>query len=56
MSGAGALFAPHSARHWTTVSKNKDNQFFTFFSEYTRKHDTVSGNPDQRTLLTFARL
>jgi len=27
-----------------------------FLSEYLRKHDTVSGNATQRTLLTLARL
>jgi len=27
-----------------------------FLSEYARKHDTVSGNPNERTLLTLARL
>jgi len=26
--------------------------FVLFLSEYSRKHDTVSGNPNQRTLLT----
>jgi len=40
----------------TTVSKNKENISHFFLSECTRKHDTVSGNPNQRTLLTLAKL
>jgi len=41
----------------TTDSKNKDKIISHFFlSEHTRKHDTVSSNPNQRTLLTLARL
>jgi len=40
-----------------TITKNKEkiNPHF-FLSEYTRKHDTVSTNPNQRTLSTLARL
>jgi len=35
----------------TTTLKNKEKAIFQFFlSEYARKHDTVSGNPNQRTL------
>jgi len=41
----------------TTVSKNKDKMIYFFLlSEYTRKHDTASDNPHQRTLLTLDRL
>jgi len=41
----------------TIVSKNKDKIFSHFFlTEHTRKQNTVSGNPNQRTLLTLARL
>jgi len=41
----------------TTVSKKKDKIISHFFlSEYTRKYDTLSSNPNQRTLLTLARL
>jgi len=37
-------------RRWL-VSKYKDKIISHFIlSEYTRKHDTVSGNPNQRTL------
>jgi len=36
----------------TAVTKNKDKIISHFFlPEYTRKHGTVSGNPDQRILL-----
>jgi len=36
----------------TTVSKNKDKITFNFLlSDYMRKHDTVSSNSNQRTLL-----
>jgi len=41
----------------TAVSKNEDTIICNFFlSAYTRKHDTVSGNTNQITLLTLARL
>ena len=36
----------------TTVLKNKEKIIYEFFlSGYGRNHDTVSGNPNQRTLL-----
>jgi len=41
----------------TIVLKNKDKIFYHFFlTEHTRKQNTVSGNPNQRTLLTLAWL
>jgi len=40
----------------TTVSKNKHKLINLSFSEYMQKHDTVSNNPIQRTLLILARL
>jgi len=39
----------------TTVLKKKTSSHF-FTSKHTRKHYAVSGNPNQRTLLTLARL
>jgi len=40
-----------------TASKNKDKTIFDFFlSAYTRKHQRVSSNTNQRTFLTLARL
>jgi len=40
----------------TADSKNKDKVLSHFFLlEYTRKHDKVSGNPNQRKFLTLAR-
>jgi len=40
----------------TTTLKNKDKIIFHFSSEYTQKHNAANGNPNQRTLLTLARL
>jgi len=37
----------------TTVSKNKGKVIF--FAEYLQKHNIVSSNPIERTLLTLAR-
>ena len=46
-----------SRKTLTAVSKNKDKIISHFFlSEYSRKYNTVHGNPDQITLLTFVRL
>jgi len=40
----------------TTVSKNKDKKLYhIFLSEYMQRHDSVSGNPKQRTHFTLDR-
>jgi len=44
-------------RTLTPNLKNRNTIFSNFFlSEYTRKHDTVNGNPNHRTLLNLTRL
>jgi len=57
-SGNGTKVAKHAkdfdapTTTLNTISKNKDKNLLTLFlSEYTRNHDTLSGNPDQRILL-----
>jgi len=41
----------------TTLSKNKDEMISQFLlSEYSRKYNTASGNPNQRKHLNLARL
>ena len=45
-----------SVLHVNTAASVFKFLFALFLSEYWRKHDTESGNPNQRTLLTLARL
>jgi len=45
-----------SALHLNTAVSVFKFLFVFFLSEYSRKHDTVSGNPNQGTLITLARL
>jgi len=45
-----------SILHINTTASIFKFLFVFFLSEYSRKHVTVSGNPNKRTVLNFARL
>jgi len=45
-----------SVLHVNTTASDFKFLFVFFLSEYSRKYDTVSGNPNQRTVLTLATL
>jgi len=55
----GGKLTRQTLKHQTNTRqtlKGPDKIISNFLSEYTRKHDVVSGNPIQRTLLTLGRL
>jgi len=45
-----------SVLHVITTASDFNIMFVFFLSEYLQKHDRASGNPNQRTLLSLARL